>query len=78
MQYCHFRLTAFVAKSMHEARFGEWEQDLFIPLEMINKMVTYLCSQQNKSTGAWDPDPAHTVYDRKMVRLTLACWDVRE
>ena len=54
---------------MHEARFGEWERDLFIPLELINKMVVYLCSQQNKTTGAWDPDPQNTIYDRKMVRL---------
>ncbi|KAL8603129.1 hypothetical protein ACOMHN_059301 [Nucella lapillus] len=59
-------LTAFVAKTMHQARFGEWEQDLFIPLELINKMVVYLCSTQNRTTGAWDPDPLHTTYDRKM------------
>ncbi|XP_076469788.1 CD109 antigen-like [Babylonia areolata] len=58
-------LTAFVAKSMQQARFGEWEQDLFIPQELINKMVVYLCSKQNRTTGAWDPDP-NTIYDRKM------------
>ena len=61
------RLTSFVAKVMHEARFGEWERDLFIPLELINKMVVFLCSQQNQTTGAWDPD-LNTTYDRKMVR----------
>lgn len=58
-------LTAFVAKTMHNARFGEWEQNLFIPLELINKMVVYLCSKQNKTTGAWDPEP-NTSYDRKI------------
>ncbi|KAK7114537.1 CD109 antigen-like [Littorina saxatilis] len=59
-------LTAFVAKTMHQARFGEWERDLFIPLELINRMVIYLCSQQNKTTGAWDPDLNRPTYDRKM------------
>ncbi|KAK7498039.1 hypothetical protein BaRGS_00010627 [Batillaria attramentaria] len=59
-------LTAFVVKTMQQARFGEWERDLFIPVELINKMVLYLCSKQNKTTGAWDPDHTHTIYDRKM------------
>ncbi|KAL3859107.1 hypothetical protein ACJMK2_009340 [Sinanodonta woodiana] len=56
-------LTAFVAKTFHEARFGEWERDMFIPVELINAMVVWLCSQQNE-TGAWYP--TGPVYDRKL------------
>ncbi|PVD21251.1 hypothetical protein C0Q70_19422 [Pomacea canaliculata] len=59
-------LTAFVAKTLHQGRFGEWERDLFIPLELINKMVVYLCQTQNETTGAWEPDMSSTSYDRKM------------
>ena len=58
------RLSAFVAKTLHEARFGEWERDLFIPIELINKIVEFLCSKQNE-TGAWYPDGP--IYDRKFV-----------
>ncbi|XP_071092281.1 CD109 antigen-like [Haliotis cracherodii] len=57
-------LTAFVAKSLHQGRFGEWERDLFIPLELINKMVVWICRQQNE-TGAFHPDYS-VAYDRKM------------
>ena len=60
------RLSAFVAKTLHEARFGEWERDLFIPIELINKVVVFLCSKQNES-GAWFPDGP--IYDRKFVSL---------
>lgn len=63
------RLTAFVAKTLHQGRFGEWERDLFIPLELINKMVVYLCQTQNETTGAWEPDMSSTSYDRKMVSI---------
>ncbi|XP_048253504.1 CD109 antigen-like [Haliotis rufescens] len=57
-------LTAFVAKSLHQGRFGEWERDLFIPLELINKMVVWICRQQNE-TGAFHQDYS-VAYDRKM------------
>ena len=58
------RLSAFVAKTLHDARFGEWERDLFIPIELINKIVEFLCSKQNE-TGAWYPQGP--IYDRKLV-----------
>ncbi|GAB1599163.1 C3 and PZP-like alpha-2-macroglobulin domain-containing protein 8 [Argonauta hians] len=56
-------LTAFAAKTLHSAREGEWESDLFVPLELIKKMVSWICSQQN-TTGVFDTE--HFVYDRKM------------
>lgn len=59
-------LSAFVAKTLHEARFGEWERDLFIPIELINKIVEFLCSKQNE-TGAWYPDGP--IFDRKFSSL---------
>ncbi|ESO98375.1 hypothetical protein LOTGIDRAFT_231429 [Lottia gigantea] len=59
-------LTAFSVKTFHTARYGEWERDLFIPLELINRMVVWLCNAQNKTTGAWDPDTDFLASDRKM------------
>ncbi|XP_060595854.1 CD109 antigen-like [Ruditapes philippinarum] len=55
-------LSAFVAKTLHEARFGEWERDLFIPIDLIDKIVVWLCEKQNE-TGAWYPEGQ--IYDRK-------------
>jgi uncharacterized protein YfaS (alpha-2-macroglobulin family) len=57
-------LSAFVAKTLHEARFGEWERDLFIPIDLIDKIVVWLCEKQNE-TGAWYPEGQ--IYDRKFV-----------
>ncbi|RUS75425.1 hypothetical protein EGW08_016804 [Elysia chlorotica] len=62
-------LTAFVAKIIHEANFGEWERDLFIPRDLINKMVVYICSRQNSTTGAFEPLPGDITYDRKMTSV---------
>lgn len=67
----HHRMTAFAAKTFHGAHFGEWERDLFIPLELINKMVSFICSRQNMTTGAFDAgNETEPVYDRKMVNVT--------
>lgn len=57
-------LSAFVAKTLHEARFGEWERELFIPIGLIDKIVVWLCSKQN-DTGAWYSEG--DIYDRKFV-----------
>ena len=57
-------LSAFVAKTLHEARFGEWERDLFIPIDLIDKIVVWLCDKQNE-TGAWYPEGQ--IFDRKLV-----------
>lgn len=59
-------LSAFVAKTLHEARFGEWERDLFIPIDLIDKIVVWLCSKQNES-GAWYPEG--NIYDRKFTSI---------
>ncbi|XP_069113947.1 CD109 antigen-like [Argopecten irradians] len=56
-------LTAFVAQTLHEARFGEWEKDLFIKLELINKIVVWICEKQNNVTGEFY-DNQVPVYDR--------------
>ncbi|CAG5133426.1 unnamed protein product, partial [Candidula unifasciata] len=63
-------LTAFVAKIVSYANFGEWERDLFMPRELINKMVVYICSRQNKTSGAFDPADNDVAYDRKMTSIT--------
>ncbi|XP_052062550.1 CD109 antigen-like [Mytilus californianus] len=56
-------LTAFVAKTFQDARFGEWEKDMFIPIELLNKIALYLCSQQNNVTGEFMEEKA-PIYDR--------------
>ncbi|XP_055892053.1 C3 and PZP-like alpha-2-macroglobulin domain-containing protein 8 isoform X3 [Biomphalaria glabrata] len=62
-------LSAFVVKIVKEATFGEWERDLFMPRELINKVVLYICSRQNETTGAFEPDDIEATYDRKMTLL---------
>ncbi|KAL8613871.1 hypothetical protein ACOMHN_032861 [Nucella lapillus] len=61
-------LTAFTAQTLHWGRFGEWERQLFIPLELINQMTLYICSRQNLTTGAFIPDGS-PAYDYKMSSL---------
>lgn len=56
-----------MAKSLFQAKFGEWEKDFFIPLELINKMVLWLCSQQHNVTGEFNELPGVPVYDRNFV-----------
>ncbi|BFZ13295.1 hypothetical protein BsWGS_16334 [Bradybaena similaris] len=63
-------LTAFVAKIVSYANFGEWERDLFIPRELISKMVSYICTRQNQTSGAFDPADNDVAYDRKMTSVT--------
>lgn len=57
-------LTAFVAKTLYDARFGEWEKDMFIPLELINTMVLWICDQQNSTTGEFNENITTPLYDR--------------
>ena len=54
-----------MAKTLHLGRFGEWERQLFIPVELLNKLTLYICSRQNQTTGAFIPD--EHAYDYKMV-----------
>ncbi|XP_048773201.1 CD109 antigen-like [Ostrea edulis] len=65
-------LTAFVAKTLFQAKFGEWEKEFFIPLELINKMVLWLCSQQHNVTGEFNELPGVPVYDRNFGSLNEA------
>ncbi|KAJ8303360.1 LOW QUALITY PROTEIN: hypothetical protein KUTeg_019756 [Tegillarca granosa] len=58
------KLTAFVAKTLYDARFGEWEKDMFIPLELINTMVLWICDQQNSTTGEFNENITTPLYDR--------------
>eukprot|EP00106_Octopus_bimaculoides_P012375 XP_014779817.1 PREDICTED: CD109 antigen-like [Octopus bimaculoides] len=60
-------LTAFIVKTLYAAREGEWENDFFVPLELIKTMVSWLCAQQN-DTGVFDTE--YYVYDRKMSSRT--------
>jgi hypothetical protein len=58
-----------VAKTLFENNFGEWEREFFIPGELINKTVLWLCKQQNKVTGEFNEIPGVPVYDRNFVSI---------
>ena len=62
-------LTAFVAKTLHDANFGEWERDLFIPKELIDRMVKYIITRQNVTTGVFEPEDSDVTFDRKMASI---------
>jgi hypothetical protein len=60
-----------VAKTLHWARFGEWERQLFIPVDLLNRMTLYICSRQNLTSGAFIPDD-DVAFDYKMVSMKAA------
>ncbi|XP_059162064.1 alpha-2-macroglobulin-like [Physella acuta] len=63
-------LTAFVGKNLAKAGdVGDWEQDLYIPQVFVSKIVNYICSRQNTTTGAFEPSEHEIAYDRKMASL---------
>ncbi|CAG5133427.1 unnamed protein product, partial [Candidula unifasciata] len=63
-------LTAFIGKTLAQAGVvGDWEQDLYIPQILVAQIVEYICTQQNLTTGAFDPHPDDLAYDRKLSSL---------
>ncbi|GFO11264.1 Cd109 antigen-like isoform x3, partial [Plakobranchus ocellatus] len=63
-------LTSFVLKSLAHAREkGDWEKYLYIPNSLLEKLVTYICSRQNLTSGAFEPDEADLAFDRKMASI---------
>ncbi|GFS03933.1 macroglobulin complement-related 2 [Elysia marginata] len=63
-------LTAFVAKTLALARSrGSWEMYLYIPSQVLGRAVTYVCSRQNVTSGAFEPDEGDLAFDRKMASL---------
>ena len=61
-------LTSFVLKTLYDARVEDYDMYLFIPVELLNKITLWICSQQNKTTGAFNM--TGNVYDRNMAVST--------
>uniref|UniRef100_A0A2C9KRF6 Alpha-2-macroglobulin domain-containing protein n=1 Tax=Biomphalaria glabrata TaxID=6526 RepID=A0A2C9KRF6_BIOGL len=70
-------LTAFVGKTLAVA--GEedyWELELYIAKEWAAKIVNFICSRQNTTTGAFEPLENEIAFDRKMASLRKMKSDV--
>ena len=68
MYFCfilsHFRLTAQSLLWLERANEADWWTYYYTPTKLLNKVATWLCRQQNKTTGAFfDHAP---VYDAKL------------
>ena len=65
------RVTAFVMQTLNDAQEKDWELDIFIPTELLNKVMEWLCAQQTPEGAFIEHSP---IYDRKMrvSRETLA------
>ncbi|XP_064641488.1 CD109 antigen-like isoform X2 [Lineus longissimus] len=66
-------LTAFALGSLYDAREADWEYDMFIPMELLNKIALWLISQQNKDTGAFYNEGP--LYDSKMKVLKTVVYN---
>lgn len=60
---CH-RLTSYVLRVFNDANEKDWELDFYIEVDLLNRMMLWVCKQQDTATGAFvEHAPA---YDRKM------------
>ncbi|XP_074646935.1 CD109 antigen-like [Tubulanus polymorphus] len=62
-------LTAFILQTLHHARNPDWEYEVFIPLDLLNKVALWLIDQQ--VSDANNPDNGvfkeiGGIYDQKM------------
>ncbi|CAH1797576.1 unnamed protein product [Owenia fusiformis] len=58
-------MTAFVLKTFNAARESDWEGDLYIPINFLNRIAMWVVNQQNTTTGAFKQ--VGKLYDRKMM-----------
>ena len=56
-------MTAFVMQMLNDAQEKDWELDIFIPTELLNKVMMWLCEQQSTDGAFIEHSP---IYDRKM------------
>ena len=64
-------MTSFALRTLHAVVASEWSEEVYIPLEVINRVALWITDQQNKTTGAF-PETSSLVYDRNMdVRLIV-------
>ena len=50
-------------QTLNDAQEKDWELDIFIPTELLNKIMMWLCEQQNDLGAFIEHSP---YYDRKM------------
>lgn len=57
-------LTSYVLRVFNDANEKDWELDFYIEVDLLNRMMLWVCKQQDTATGAFvEHAPA---YDRKM------------
>ncbi len=62
--YVYFRVSSFVGKVLHECLASEWGEDVFIPVEIVNKITMWITAQQHED-GHFE-DTAGVEYDRSV------------
>lgn len=65
---CVVRVTAFVMQTLNDAQEKDWELDIFIATELLNKIMLWLCEQQSPEGAFIEHAP---IYDRKMRVSTI-------
>ena len=50
-------------QTLNDAQEKDWELDIFIPTELLNKVMEWLCAQQTPEGAFIEHSP---IYDRKM------------
>lgn len=45
------RVTAFVGQVLHDCLASEWGEDVYISVDIVNKITDWITEQQNKTTG---------------------------
>lgn len=63
---CHSdRVSSFIARTLNAAQSSEWSEEVFIPIELLNKITMWIAKQQNTTDGHFE-DSAGVIYDRTM------------
>nr|UCK81481.1 macroglobulin-complement related protein-like 3 [Arenicola marina] len=58
-------VTSFVLQNLHATLESQWSEEVYIPLEILNKITTWLVAQQNE-TGAFH-ETSDEYYDRNFL-----------
>ncbi len=63
----YFRVSAFVSRILHQALASEWSEDMFIPIDVVNKIALWLASQITETDdGKGYFVETSVIYDRSM------------
>ena len=66
--FFHPRVTSFIGQVLHRALASEWNEELFIEVDLINKITAWVTAQQHDD--GYFVETADVIYSRDMnVRL---------